>query len=81
MGTTAAILAILTAVVPFLIWFYKRKAAQHDDCLVQQKEQDEKIDKAIADNDVDFVNTFVHDKLQDKGSRNSSGQSDNIRRD
>ena len=46
-----------------------------------QKEQDEKIDKAIADNDVDFVNTFVHDKLQDKGSRNSSGQSDNIRRD
>ena len=72
MATTAAIMSILVAVVPFLIWLYKRRVAKQEDPVIQQKKQDEKLDKAIADNDVDTINEFIHDKLQDQSRGDSS---------
>jgi hypothetical protein len=78
MGTTAAILGLLSVVVPFLIWVYKRHEAKQDDPVFQKEKKDEELEKAIATNDVDAINVFVHDKLQDKGSSNSGGSSNKI---
>lgn len=79
MGTTAAILSILAALVPFLVWVYKRQAAKHDNPILQKEKQDEAIDHAIATDDVAAINVFIHDKLQNgKDSSDSSRPIDKI---
>lgn len=78
MGTAAAILTILAAVVPFFIWLYKKKAAEAEDPVKQEKDSNEKLDKAIADGDTDTINEFMHDKLQDQSGGDSCGPSDKI---
>jgi uncharacterized protein YpmS len=75
MGTTAAILTLLAALVPFLIWAYKRHVAEEENPVAKKAKTDEEIDHAIATDDVDAINKFVHNKLQNKGSGDSSGPS------
>ena len=78
MGTTATILGLLSVVVPFIIWVYKRHEAKEEDPVLQKAKTDEKLEKAIANNDVDAINEFVHDKLQDTDSSDLSGPPDKI---
>jgi len=78
MGTTAAILGLLSVVVPFLIWVYKRREARDEDPVLQKAKKDEELEKAIATNDVDAINVFVHDRLQDKSGGDTRGSSDKI---
>lgn len=48
---TAAIIAIIAAVVPFVIWLWKRRAAQADDPQQQHRERYAQIEKDIARRD------------------------------
>jgi len=45
------ILSILAALIPFVIWLWKRKAAQHDDPVAQHRARVAAIDRQLADAD------------------------------
>ena len=69
---TAAILAILAAIIPFGIWLLKRKAARDDS---PEAKRDE-IHEAIAKGDANDVSRLLDDTLRmpaPKGKSNSSG--------
>lgn len=48
---TAAIIAIIAAVVPFAIWLWKRRAEKADDPQQQHRKRYEQIEKDIARRD------------------------------
>ncbi|MDB6017669.1 MAG: hypothetical protein JWR19_2158 [Pedosphaera sp.] len=48
---TIAILGIIAALVPFIIWLVRRQAAKKDDPITQNEKRTEQIDKDIAKGD------------------------------
>lgn len=58
------ILTILAALIPFVIWLWKRRAARKDDPRTQHEERLTQIDRAIAKSDGDSVNRQLDDSLQ-----------------
>lgn len=44
---TAAILSLLAALIPFVIWLWKRKAAKNEDPIQQHREKYEQIEKPV----------------------------------
>jgi len=60
---TTAILSILTALIPFAIWLWKRLAAQHDSPAQQHENHRESVAKEIIQNDEAAANRSLDDDL------------------
>jgi type VI protein secretion system component VasK len=61
---TAAILAILAALVPFLIWLWKRRDAREDNPQTQHDQKREQIAREIARSDEAGANRSLDDDLE-----------------
>lgn len=60
---TAGIIAILAALIPFVIWLWKRAAAKKDDPNEKSEVMREQMAKAILKGDPERVNILLDDKL------------------
>ena len=69
----SAVLAILAALVPFVIWLVKRKAAHDELPATRLKRHEDEAREVIADRDVKRVNAILDQRLRAIG-RNTRGQ-------
>ena len=69
----SAVLAILAALVPFVIWLVKRKAAHDELPATRLKRHEVEAREVIADRDVKRVNAILDERLRAIG-RHPSGQ-------
>ena len=73
----SAVLAILAALVPFVIWLVKRKAALDELPATRLKRHEDEAREVIADRDVKRVNAILDERLRALG-RNPGGQRDRV---
>lgn len=72
---SAAILTILAALIPFLIWLWKRKAAESDDPINKRVKWREDAENEIAKDDEVGANVRINDALARFRMRKTQGNS------
>ena len=74
---TASILALLGALIPFVIWLWKRRVSKQDDKYQQHEARVQEANSAIARGNADAVTRQLDDELRWLRSHagDSSGQS------
>ena len=70
----SAVLAILAALVPFVIWLVKRKAALDELPATRLKRHEDEAREVIADRDIKRINIILDRRLRDTLGRNPGGQ-------
>lgn len=74
---TASILTILAALIPFLIWLWKRRVAREDSPEEKQREWMRQAEREIASDDAGSASVRVNDALAElrmrRAARDSSG--------
>jgi hypothetical protein len=76
---TAAILGLLAALVPLLVWLIRRRLTAQDDPTQQHRDRISDLDSDIATRDVDAANTHAArdldelERLQNTRPRDSHG--------
>jgi hypothetical protein len=79
----SAALAILAALIPFLVWLWRRRDAKQDDPKTENAKRYEQIDQDIAKGDSNTATLHSSsaldelDRLQNSGADRSSGPTGN----
>ena len=60
---TVAIISLLAALIPFVIWLVKRKAAQTDDPVAQHAERNVRIEEQLLSGDSNVLTAGADDDL------------------
>jgi len=70
----SGIIVILAALVPFFVNLLSASMAP----AAVKKDTDEDIEKAVVSGDVNYINTFLHDRVPDKRGGNIVGQNGKV---